>query len=269
MKTVENYSQKNNSAFSNVMARRTAEKEGAFFLKHLKENMQVLDVGCGPGTITLGFAQAVEHGTVIGVDFQAEEVERAQILSAERGITNLEFKVANAYQLPFADRSFDAVFGNALLWHLSEPQKALAEMKRVLKPGGIVGVRECDWGARIHEPMTETLKNWYDMTLKVRRHNAGNPHMGRGLSRLLLNADFERVEISASVWSAGTSEEIKDCSSFLIAQLQGFAKTTILPNEWMSPSELDAVVTEIELWSNQAGAFYMETYCEALGRVND
>ena len=144
MPAVERYSQRANPDFEAVMARRTAAKEGAFFLRHLRPGMRVLDVGCGPGSITLGFAEAVAPGEVIGVDFQQSQVAQAQALSDARGIMNSRFEVADAYRLPFPDGSFDAVFAHAVLWHLREPLKALAEMRRVLRPNGIVGVRDCD-----------------------------------------------------------------------------------------------------------------------------
>ena len=263
---VERYSQRSNPGFEAVMARRTAAKEGAFFLKHLRPGMSVLDVGCGPGSITLGFAEAVAPGEVVGVDFQSSQVAQAQAASDARGMRNARFEVADAYQLPFPDSSFDAVFAHAVLWHLREPVRALAEIRRVLRPGGIVGVRDCDWGGRIYAPATPLLEQWWALTVQIRQRNGGNPFLGRHLRRLLLEAGFERAEGSVSAWTAGTPEETRDCATFLKAQLQGFASTALNDGLIEQPT-VEAVAIEIEEWAARPDALYVDTYCEALGTV--
>src|SRR5262245_55267760 len=105
---VESYSHRGNPAFEAEMALRTADKEGAFFLPFLRPGMRVLDLGCGPGSLTLGLAQAVAPGEAIGVDLQPSQVAQAQALSAARGGMNVRFEVADVYRLPFPDGSFDA-----------------------------------------------------------------------------------------------------------------------------------------------------------------
>lgn len=173
----ESYSQRSNPGFEAQLALRTAANEGAFFLPYLRPAMRVLDLGCGPGSITLGLAEKVAPGEVIGVDLQPSQVAQAQALSAARGVMNVRFEVADVYRLPFPDGSFDAVFAHVVLMHLREPVRALAEMRRVLRPGGIVGVRDCDWGGRIHAPATALLEQWYALTVRIRQRNGGDPFM--------------------------------------------------------------------------------------------
>jgi ubiquinone/menaquinone biosynthesis C-methylase UbiE len=134
---VESYSQRANPVFEAELALRTAAKEGAFFVPFLRPGMRVLDLGCGPGSITLGLAETVAPGEVIGVDLQPSQVAQAQALGAARGMMNARFEVADVYRLPFPDGSFDAAFAHVVLMHLREPVRALAEMRRVLRPGGI------------------------------------------------------------------------------------------------------------------------------------
>jgi ubiquinone/menaquinone biosynthesis C-methylase UbiE len=105
----ETYSQDANPDFEAQLALRTAAKEGAFFLPYLRPGMRLLDLGCGPGSITLGLAEAVAPGEVVGVDLQPSQVAQAQALSAARGVKNVRFEVADVYRLPFPDGSFDAV----------------------------------------------------------------------------------------------------------------------------------------------------------------
>jgi ubiquinone/menaquinone biosynthesis C-methylase UbiE len=264
----ESYSQRANPVFEAELARRTAAKEGAFFLLFLRPGMRVLDLGCGPGSITLGVAEKVAPGEVVGVDLQPSQVAQAQALSAARGVMNVRFEVADVYRLPFPDGSFDAVFAHVVLMHLSEPGRALAEMRRVLRPGGVVGVRDCDWGGRIHAPMTPLLEQWYAVTVRIRQRNGGDPFMGRHHRRLLLDAGFARTQASVSVWTAGTPEETRHCAAFLKASLQGLAPTA-LAEGWIDQTTVEAVANEIDEWAGRPDALYVDMYCEALGWVSD
>ena len=148
----EAYVQRDNPAFETLLATRTAAQEAAFFLLHLRPGMQVLDVGCGPGSITVGLAEVVAPAEVVGIDVQQSQVQRAHDLAVERGIANVRFEVGDAYGLPFSDHSFDAAFAHTILIHLREPERALAEIRRVLRPGGIAGVREPDFGTMLFAP---------------------------------------------------------------------------------------------------------------------
>ena len=264
----ESYPQRANPVFEAEMALRTASQEAAFFLPSLRPGIRVLDLGCGPGSITLGLAEAVAPGEVVGVDFQPSQVAQAQALGAARGVMNVRFEVANVYELPFPDGSFDAAFAHAVLMHLREPVRALAELRRVLRPGGIAGVRDCDWGGRIHAPATPLLEEWYALMVRVRQRNGSDPFMGRNHRRLLLDAGFTRAEASVSVWYAGTPQETHRRATFLKAQLQGLAPTA-LAEGWMDQTTVEAVVAEIDAWAGRPDALYVDTFCEALGWVSD
>ena len=124
-----------------IMAERTAPSHAAFFLPHLKPGMALLDCGCGPSTITLGLAELVAPGEVVGTEIEESHVALASANAWQRGIGNVRFEAADLYELPFADASFDAVFVSAVLGNLREPIRGLREAYRVLKPGGVIGVR--------------------------------------------------------------------------------------------------------------------------------
>jgi ubiquinone/menaquinone biosynthesis C-methylase UbiE len=134
------------------LARRAAATSAGFFLPHLRPGMRLLDCGCGPGSITLGLAEAVAPGEVVGLDIQPAQVERARVLAAERGVANVRFEVGTAYELPFPDASFDAAIALTVLMHLREPPRALREMKRVLKPRGVLGIADDDAATNLWEP---------------------------------------------------------------------------------------------------------------------
>jgi ubiquinone/menaquinone biosynthesis C-methylase UbiE len=143
----EQYTHGHSEIITQYMGQRTASSHAAFLLPYLKPGMSLLD--CGPGTITLGFAELGSPGEVAGIDFAENQIELANTSAAKQGISNARFMVGSIYEIPFPDNSFDAVFNHAVLEHLSEPRKALSEMHRVLKPGGVIGVREGDRASKV------------------------------------------------------------------------------------------------------------------------
>jgi ubiquinone/menaquinone biosynthesis C-methylase UbiE len=149
--------QRNNVAFEAQMATRTVTHDAAFLLPYLRPGMELLDAGCGPGSITIGLAAVVAPSGVVGIDRQPAQVEHARSLAAERGIPNARFEVADIQQLPFPDGSFDAVFANGVLMHLPEPVRALRELRRVLRSGGVIGVRDPDFATNILAPLTPLM----------------------------------------------------------------------------------------------------------------
>ena len=191
------------------MAAQAASEVAAFVLPYLRPRMRVLDVGGDPGSITLGLASAVPPGAVVGIDLQFAQVERARAEAAGRGGTNVRFEAGDVYEVPFSDGSFDAVFAHPVLMHLREPVRALTELRRVLRPGGIAGVRDPDRGAHLLAPTTPLLEQWHALRVRVRWHNGGDLFLGRHQRRLLLEAGFVWAEASVAVESAGSPESTR------------------------------------------------------------
>jgi SAM-dependent methyltransferase len=251
-------------AFEAQMAARAAAGEAAFFLPYLRPGMRVLDVGCGPGSITLGLVAAVTPGEVVGVDLQPAQVERAREGARSRALANARFEVASAYELPFPDASFDAALAHVVLMHLREPVRALREVRRVLRPGGVIGVRDVDWGGGLFAPTTPLLERWRDLRVRVRQHSGGDPFLGRHHRRLLLDAGFARAAAGASLSTAGTREETRRAAAFMRAMLQGLSRTAVAEG-WIDQPTVDAVAAEIDAWAERPDAFSAALYCEAVG----
>jgi ubiquinone/menaquinone biosynthesis C-methylase UbiE len=125
-------------------ARRTAERNAQFFLPHLRPGMRLLDAGCGPGSITIGLAEAVADCEAIGIDVSEEAIEAARATASSLGRDNLRFAVADIGALPFEDESFDGVFCHAVFQHLRDRLEGLRELRRVMRPGGVIGVADAD-----------------------------------------------------------------------------------------------------------------------------
>src|SRR5262245_62890768 len=144
-------------------AQRTAGKAAAFLLPHLRPDMSLLDVGCGPGSITRGLAERLAPGQVVGLDLSKDALDGARRDAAERGLTNVQYEEGSVYQLRFADASFDIVYAHQVLQHLRERGSALREMLRVTRPGGFVAVRDVDWGTAAYWPRDP----WIDRCIEV------------------------------------------------------------------------------------------------------
>jgi ubiquinone/menaquinone biosynthesis C-methylase UbiE len=254
-------------AVDSVLARRTVAREAAFFLPYLRPGMRLLDVGCGPGSISLGLAAVVAPGEVIGIDLRPESIAQARAAAGD-SVANARFEVASAYELPFPDASFDAAFAHAVLTHLREPVRALAEVRRVLRPGGVVGVRDPDFGASLYFPSTPLAEQRRALLFRVLEHNGGNPFLGRAHRRLLHEAGFARADAGATVDSAGTPEETRRWAALMKA-VQHSAARTALAAGWTDSAALDAMLAEIDAWAEHPDAFFAGTHCHAVGWVSE
>ena len=186
---------------------RTAENSAAYLLPRLRPGLDILDVGCGPGTITVDLARRTGMGRVIGVDNAAEAIGIARTTAHESRLTNVRFATGDAYHLDFADGSFDVVHAHQMLQHLSDPVGALGEMGRVCRPGGLVAARDGDCGAFAWYPADHWLDIWLDVYRQVARHNGGEPDAGRRLVAWARAAGFDDVSGTASVWCFSTPDD--------------------------------------------------------------
>jgi ubiquinone/menaquinone biosynthesis C-methylase UbiE len=251
-------------AFERFAAQRTASQFASFFLPHLHPGMDLLDCGCGPGSITVDLAEAVAPGNVVGIDLQPHLVEQARALAAERGVTNVRFEVASVYELPFPDGSFGAVFTQGMLMYLREPVRALQEMRRVLRPGGVAGVKEFDNALLIFAPELSHFAEREALARRVLEHNGGNPYMARNLRQLLLEAGFVRTEGSASVVSQGTLEETRRTAAYAVSTFAATARTA-LELGWVNQATVDMMLAELAEWGERPDAFRVGGMCEAIG----
>jgi len=160
---------------------RTAQNSAAYLLPRLKSDDRLLDVGVGPGTITVDFADRLTEGTVVGIDAAPAAVAAAQALVAEREVRNVTLSVGDVYELEFPAGSFDVVHAHQVLQHLSHPITALREMRRVCVLGGLVAVRDADYAAMTWYPPSVELSRWLELYHQVARSNGGEPDAGRRL----------------------------------------------------------------------------------------
>src|SRR5438874_1230675 len=187
-------------------AKRTAKEAAAFLLPELQAGMRLLDVGCGPGSITRGLAEIVAPGQVVGLDMSSETLAAAR-RDAARGLDNLRYEIGSVYELPFPDASFDVAYAHQVFQHLRERGSALREMLRVLRPSGLIAVRDVDWGTVAYWPRDPWIDRFIEIHERTWYQNGGEPQMGRQLRALFNGAAIADMRITASVWCYATRSE--------------------------------------------------------------
>jgi SAM-dependent methyltransferase len=175
---------------------RTAENSAAYLLPQLTSSDRLLDVGCGPGTITADLATRVTHVTAMELTDAALDLARAEI--GRRGLRNVDFVVGDVHALDFPDDSYDVVHAHQVLQHVADPVAALREMRRVSRR--LVAVRDSDYAAFAWYPRLPELDEWRALYDRVARGNGGEPDAGRRLLSWAHAAGFPDVTASASAW---------------------------------------------------------------------
>lgn len=183
---------------------RTAENSAAYLLPHLSPGMSLLDVGAGPGTITGDLAALVSPGRVTALEASTSVIALTKAEIDRRGQSNVDYVVADVHAIDLPDDSFDVVHAHQVLQHVLDPVKALAEMRRVCRPGGVVAVRDSDYAAFTWFPRLPVLDEWLGLYQRVARGNGGEPDAGRQLLSWAYAAGFTDVTASCGTWLFAT-----------------------------------------------------------------
>jgi SAM-dependent methyltransferase len=156
----------------------------------------VLEVGCGIGAQTVTLAQRSPDARFTSVDISAESIAEARRRVDRAGLTNVEFRQADIFALPFVAESFDHVFVCFVLEHLSRAAEALAVLKGQLKDGGTITVIEGDHGSTYFYPNSPAAQAAIECLVEVQRRAGGNALIGRQLHPLLVEARFDAIRVS-------------------------------------------------------------------------
>jgi len=186
---------------------RTAENSAAYLLPYLSPGMSLLDVGSGPGTITADLAERLSTGTVTALEATADALALTEAEIGRRGLSNVGYVVGDVHALDLPDATYDVVHAHQVLQHLPDPVRALTEMRRVCRPGGVVAARDGDYAGFTWYPRLPELDEWMALYQKVHRGNGGDPDAGRRLLSWALAAGFTDVTPSATVWLFATPED--------------------------------------------------------------
>ena len=248
--------------FMELLERRSAPRNAAHLVPHLLPGMTLLDLGCGPGSITTGLAKAVHPGRTHGVDLNEEQLGLARRRAQELGLENLEFHQGNALRLPFPDHHFDAVHCHGFLMHSPCIKEQLTEILRVLKPRGILASRDMDVPTSFITPALLSHKIFGILAETIRREG-GDPWMGRRLKVFFLNAGLEEVETGFGADYFTQPEDVEFLGKFLLEW--GLSKEFQLKT---GGSDLDFNQSreQVERWSRHPGAVGCFHFGHAVGR---
>src|SRR5262249_11433066 len=246
-------------------AKRTAETAAAFFLPFIKPGMRLLDIGCGPGSITAGLAQRVEAAETIGIDPWPSVIETAKLLGNAGAAQHLAFDVGNIYEPRFAPETFDAVFAHQVLQHLSRPVDALQQMLSLLKPSGVLGVRDVDWGSTTFYPESDGIRRFLTLYYELARRNGGEANAGRYLRRWLREAGFAKTRVTTATVSYTDSDATREWGdSYAERTLHSNLADKAVEYGIATRSELKDIAAAWRAWSRDPDALFCFSHTEVV-----
>lgn len=245
---------------------------------YLQPGMKVLDVGCGPGPVTLDVAAAVYPGTVVGVDFSAPSITQARATAEAVQCPNITFQVGDTYQLDFADETFDLVYSTNLLVWLREPVRALAEQRRVTKRGGWVFAQLADYGNIIFYPPCPALDQYLAALAAFRDVGDSEAHIDSHQARraieLLAQAGLTELQIEGWAENSyrakeGFEEQYRAWRDFWLSMDHVVATLNrkLMAAGLFDEKTLLAAQREIDQWHSHPYALYTQTKYLVAGRA--
>lgn len=262
------YTHGHSAAVLSAHSRRGAADSAAYLLAHLRAGMDLLDVGCGPASITADLAERVAPGRVVALDAAAGALEAARTTLRERGLSEqVELTCGDVMALPFEDASFDVVHAHQVLQHLADPVGALAEMRRVTRPGGIVAVRDAVYSAMTWFPEPEGMEQWRSVYMATARANGGEPDAGSRLLSWARAAGFADVSASASTWCYATpADRAWQSQTWSQRCLTSFGPRAVELGLADGP-DLEAMAQAWRQWGDSEDAWFVVVHGEVLARV--
>jgi SAM-dependent methyltransferase len=192
---------------------------------------------------------------------------QAAAYTSEQGVAVL-FQEGDVYALGFGDAFFDVVHAHQVLQHLSDPVAALREMRRVLRPDGLIAARDGDYSCFSWAPLDPRLDRWLEIYRTVARQNGGEPDAGRFLKKWALDAGFSNVQATSSTWTFADPESCAWWADLWadrisISPLAEQAVAYGLAKQ----AELDDLAVGWRAWATQPDAFFAVLHGEIIASV--
>lgn len=231
------------------------------------EKSSILEAGCGIGAQTVTLARNSPGAAITSIDISASSIEVARSKVESEGIANVDLMVADVFDLPFEDGTFDHIFMCFVLEHLRDPVDALKHLRRVLREGGTITVIEGDHGSAYFHPESSEASKAIDCLVRLQEMSGGNSKIGRQLFPLLTAAGFDRIEVSPRMVYVDDSKP---------AWVEGFTKQTFaamvkgvekeaLSCALISKDEWDRGIADLYR-AAEAGGTFCYTFFKAVAR---
>ena len=211
---------------------------------------RVLEAACGVGAQTILLARNSPGAEFVSVDISRESLLKAKHRVSEEGITNVTFRQADVFHLPFRPDTFDHIFVCFLLEHLPDPLLSLKCMKEVLRPGGTITFIEGDHGSALFFPESRDAHTVIDCLVQLQREMGGNALIGRELGHLMTDAGFVNVAVSPRIVYADRNrpESVEGVKNIFIAMVEGVRDLAIAQD-----------LVDNETWENGIRDLYRTT----------
>jgi ubiquinone/menaquinone biosynthesis C-methylase UbiE len=231
----------------------------------LQPGQRLLDVGCGPGTLTVDLARRVSPAEVIGVDVSATVIAEAADHAARSGLRNVSFRAGDFREAGLQPGSFDVVHAHQVLQHVSDPVGAMAAMAQLARPGGIVAARDSDYSGFIWSPADADLDRWRDIYLAVSRRNGAEPDAGRWLQGWARAAGLSNVAYGSSTWTFASTDERTWWSALWAERCvtSSFAQQAVAYGI-ATEAELGSIATGWRAWAENPDAAFIAVHGEVL-----
>jgi SAM-dependent methyltransferase len=215
---------------------------------HYPAGSRVLEAGCGIGAQTVILAKNSPDALITSLDISEDSLKRAQEKVRHEGITNVTFRQGDIFNLPFEPESFDHLFVCFVLEHLADPQRALGQLRSLLKEGGTVTVIEGDHGSTFFHPENADAHRAIDCLVELQRRGGGNALIGRQLFPLMAAAGFSEVRVSPRMVYVDSSRP---------SLVEGFTKLTFTAMvEGVGPEVGKLGLMSRDAWERGIAALY-------------
>ncbi len=265
--SIEKYAHGHDQSVLRSHSMRSATNSCAYFLDRVKPGYRILDIGCGPGSITFDLAELVsENGYVLGIDFSESAIATANQVRDERGLSNVEFIVGDLFDLPVTAHSFDIVHAHQVLQHVADPIAALRAMAGYCKSDGIIVARDADYDGMIWHPASAGLDRWREVYSTGARKLGGEPNAGRYLRSWAIQAGL-LVDLSASsTWTYSDDASQKWWGFSQADRVRNSAFTTRAQALGLNAGDIEEIALAWENWGNAEGGWFCMPHGEIIAR---
>jgi ubiquinone/menaquinone biosynthesis C-methylase UbiE len=232
----------------------------------VRTDSRILDCGCGPGSITVGLAQWASDGQTVGIDISEDQLNGARSIANGLGIENVTFRQGDIFDLPFEGDSFDIVFSQTVLYHIPDRERALAEMKRVLRPGGLIALRDAINASIIVWPDDPLIQELARVVRLGAQRTGGDPDIGRELGTLLYAAGFEDVFVTLGFEQPDEPGERSGYFAQVARFLEGDLVTLAVSEGWSTAERLAKGRARLRDLANIPGSIWALPFGQAIGR---